>query len=114
VAVAEATPFGDGIEARLHQADAAPGTTATSRSAGREPVLISIHLAARLSRLPVLRIDGDIVLLDDDRLGTAVVNGRRGGVRGGTRRELPAGRRLALAEAELAAADDRKRRRSVS
>ena len=66
-------------------------------------MLVSIHLVARLCSMPVLRIDGDIVLLDDDRLGhTLAPNGPR------ERRRLTAGRLLALAEAELAAADDRR------
>lgn len=73
-------------------------------------MLIRIHLAARLFRVPLLRIDGDIVLVDDGRPGHAATNGTRPG----GRQELAAGRLLALAEAELAAADDRVRRRSAS
>lgn len=72
-------------------------------------MLISIHLVARLFRVPLLRIDGDIVLVDDDRLGHAADGARRD-----ARHELPAGRLLAVAEAELAAADDRKQRRAAS
>jgi hypothetical protein len=68
-------------------------------------VLVSIHVVARLFRLPVLRIDGDVVLLDDDRLGHTAVDGQP------HRRELTAGRLLALAEAELAAVDDRRGKR---
>ena len=66
-------------------------------------MLVSIHVVARLFRLPVLRIDGDIVLLDDDRLGSTAVDGASR-----DRRQLTAGRLLALAEAELAAVDDRR------
>jgi hypothetical protein len=72
-------------------------------------VLVSIHVVARLLRLPILRIDGEIVLLDDDRLGTPATNGvpvRR-------RHELTAGRLLALAEAEMALVDDQRRRRGT-
>ena len=70
-------------------------------------MLISIHLVARLLRAPVLRIDGDIVILEDDRLGHPATHGASV-----PRRELTAGRLLALAEAELAAVDDRRRRES--
>lgn len=73
-------------------------------------MLISIHLVARLLRAPVLRIDGDIVLLEDDRLGHPSTNG----VPLRARQELTAGRLLALAEAELAAVDHRKQQRSAS
>ncbi len=69
-------------------------------------MLISIHLVARLCRVPILRIDGDIVLLDDDRLGHPAVDS--GPLQ--ARRELTSGRLLALAEAELAGLDDRRRR----
>jgi hypothetical protein len=72
-------------------------------------MLISIHLVARLLRAPLLRIDGDIVLLGDDRLGHPATDGLP--LR--SRRELTAGRLLALAEAELAAVDDRRQRRST-
>jgi hypothetical protein len=68
-------------------------------------VLVSIDLVARLFRVPILRIDGDIVLVDDDRLGHSLAPGRT--IR--DRRQLTAGRLLALAEAELAAVDDRRR-----
>ena len=69
---------------------------------------ISIHLVARLLRLPILRIDGDVVLVDDDRLGHAAGQGRAPAAR----QELTAGRLLALAEAlQLAAADDRRDQR---
>jgi hypothetical protein len=73
-------------------------------------VLVSIHVVARLLRLPILRIDGEIVLLDDDRLGSPATNGiptRR-------RHELTVGRLLALAEAEMAVVEDRRRRRAPS
>ena len=73
-------------------------------------MLVSIHVVARLLRLPILRIDGEIVLLDDDRLGTPATNGvpvRR-------RHELTAGRLLALAEAEMAVVEDRLRKRPTS
>ena len=72
-------------------------------------MLVSIHLVARLLRLPILRIDGDIVLVDD-RLGTPATRGtplRRS-------QELTAGRLLALAEAEMATVEDRRRQRQVS
>ena len=71
-------------------------------------MLVSIHLMARLFRVPLLRVDGDIVLLDDDRLGHAAKDGPPR-----DRRELTAGRLLALAEAELAAVDDRRSRRAA-
>ena len=73
-------------------------------------MLVSIHVVARLLRLPILRIDGEIVLLDDDRLGTPATNGvpvRR-------RHELTAGRLLALAEAEMAVVGDPALPRSTS
>jgi hypothetical protein len=73
-------------------------------------VLVSIHVVARVFRLPILRIDGDVVLVDDDRLGTAAAVD----LAPRARQELTAGRLLALAEAELAAVDDRRRRRSAS
>jgi hypothetical protein len=73
-------------------------------------MLVSIHLVARLLRLPILRIDGDVVLLDDDRLGHPAPNG----VPGRRRQELTAGRLLALAEAELASVEDRRRQRPAS
>jgi len=73
-------------------------------------VLISIHLVARLLRLPILRIDGDVVLLDDDRLGHPATNG----VPARRRQELTAGRLLALAEAELASVEERRRQRPAS
>jgi hypothetical protein len=60
--------------------------------------------------VPILRIDGEIVLLDDDRLGAPATNGvpvRR-------RHELTAGRSLALAEAEMAVVEDRRRKRPMS
>ena len=72
-------------------------------------MLVSIHLVARLLRMPILRIDGDILLVDDDRLGTPATNGvpvRR-------RHELTAGRLLALAEAEMAVVEDQRRRRTT-
>jgi hypothetical protein len=71
-------------------------------------MLVSIHLVARLLRVPLLRIDGDIVLVEDDRLGTHPTNG----MPYRNQQELTAGRLLALAEAELAAVDDRRRQRS--
>ena len=44
-----------------------PGTTATSGSGSPEDaVRIRIHLVARLLKVPILRIDGDIRLQDDD------------------------------------------------
>ncbi len=73
-------------------------------------MLVSIHVVARLLRLPILRIDGEIVLLDDDRLGTPATNGvpvRR-------RHELTAGRLLALAEAEMAVVEDQRRQRGTT
>jgi hypothetical protein len=73
-------------------------------------MLVSIHLVARLLRLPILRIDGDVVLLDDDRLGHPSTNG----VPVRARQELTAGRLLALAEAELASVEDRRRQRTTS
>jgi hypothetical protein len=72
-------------------------------------VLISIHVVARVLRAPLLRIDGDIVILEDDRLGHPATNG----VPLRAREELTAGRLLALAEAELAAVDDRRRQRAA-
>ena len=72
-------------------------------------MLVSIHVVARLLRLPILRIDGEIVLLDDDRLGTPATNG----VPARRRHELTAGRLLALAEAEMAVVEDRRRQRSA-
>ena len=71
-------------------------------------MLVSIHLVARLLRVPLLRIDGDIVLVDDDRLGHAAING----VAPPHHDRVTAGRLLALAEAELAAVDDRRRQRA--
>jgi hypothetical protein len=73
-------------------------------------MLVSIHLVARLLRVPLLRIDGDIVLLDDDRLGHPATSG----VPQRNHHELTAGRLLALAEAQLAALDDRRRPRATS
>lgn len=73
-------------------------------------MLVSIHVVARLFRVPILRIEGDVVLVDDDRLGTAAAVD----LPPRARQELTAGRLLALAEAELAAVDDRRRRRSAS
>lgn len=71
-------------------------------------MLISIHVVARLfRRIPLLDVDGEIVLIDDDRLGSS------GAVVRGARHELPAGRLLALAESELAAVDELRRRRAV-
>lgn len=70
-------------------------------------MLVSIHLVARLFGRPVLRVDGDVVLVDDDRLGTAAAYD----LAPRARQELTAGRLLALAEAELAALDARDERR---
>ncbi len=70
-------------------------------------MLVSIHLVARLFGMPVLRLDGDVVLVDDDRLGTAAAYD----LAPRARQELTAGRLLALAEAELAAVDDRRDQR---
>lgn len=67
-------------------------------------MLVSVHVVARLLRVPILRVDGEVVLVDDDRLGTAA--GARLPAR--ARHELTAGRLLALAEAELAAIDERR------
>jgi hypothetical protein len=72
-------------------------------------VLVSIHVVARLLRVPLLHIDGEIVLLDDDRLGTPATSM----VPTSRRHELTAGRLLALAESEMAVVDDRRRRRSA-
>ena len=71
-------------------------------------MLVSVHVVARLFRVPILRIDGDVVLVDDDRLGHAAGQGRAPTAR----QELTAGRLLALAEAELAAADRNRHRRA--
>lgn len=73
-------------------------------------MLVSIHVVARLLRLPILRIDGEIVLLDDDGLGSPATNG----VPVVRRHELTAGRLLALAEAEMAVVEDRRRKRPTS
>jgi hypothetical protein len=73
-------------------------------------MLVSIHLVARLLRVPLLRIDGDIVLLDDDRLGHPATNG----IPIRSHHELTAGRLLALAEAELASVDAKRRQRATS
>jgi hypothetical protein len=62
------------------------------------PVRITIHLVARLVRMPLLRVDGTIVLEDHvagEGASRDVLEGRR---------DLPVGRLLALAESELAAA----------
>jgi hypothetical protein len=63
------------------------------------PVRITIHLAARLFRVPLLRLDGHITLVDDEPRQLRTTEGIRA-----TRRDLPVGRLLALAEADLAAA----------
>ena len=73
-------------------------------------MLVSIHLVARLLRMPILRIDGDILLVDDDRLGTAPERS----LRHHDERELTAGRLLALAEAEMATVEEQRRRRAAS
>ncbi len=62
---------------------------------------ITVHLVARLFRLPVLRVDGHITLVDEQD------HGRSADLLAAQRR-LPVGRLLALAEAELAAAENRR------
>ena len=67
------------------------------------PVRITIHLVARLFRVPLLRLDGHITLVDDEPLSFAPTDRVRA-----PRPDLPVGRLLALAEADLAAAQDRR------
>ncbi len=62
-------------------------------------MLVSIHLVARLLRMPILRIDGDIHLRDEPR-GPRVVEPRRL-----PSSERPAGRLLGLAMADLEQAE---------
>jgi hypothetical protein len=69
-------------------------------------MLVSIHLVARLLRMPILRIDGDIHLSDEPRRLGAVEP------RWSPPPELPAGGLLGLAMADLEQAErlDRARR----
>ncbi len=60
-------------------------------------MLIRIHLVARLLKVPLLRIDGDIWLRDDDTL--RIPPRRTSEVTSGP--GWPAGRLLAQAEADL-------------
>lgn len=60
-------------------------------------MLISIHLVARLGRIKLLRLDGDITLVDPQAAAARRTE------------ELPTGRLLALAESDLAAVDERRR-----
>ena len=46
------------------------------RGVTSEPPHTSIHVVARLFRMPILRIDGDVLLVDDDRLGHTTGQGR--------------------------------------
>ncbi|WP_204811354.1 hypothetical protein [Nocardioides cavernae] len=64
---------------------------------------ITIHLVARLFRVPLLRLDGHITLVDDEPRSLAPTDRTRA-----PRPDLPVGRLLALAEADLAAAEDRR------
>ena len=64
---------------------------------------ITIHLVARLLRVPVLRLDGHITLVDEAELGARPTDRYRT-----PDHDLPVGRLLAQAEAELAAARDRR------
>ena len=73
-------------------------------------MLVSIHLVARLLKMPILRIDGDIHLRDEQRDLRAVEPRRL------PPRELPAGGLLGLAMADLEQAErlDRARRNGTS
>ncbi|CUR58777.1 hypothetical protein NOCA2540040 [metagenome] len=62
---------------------------------------ISIHLVARLFRVPILRVDGQVALTEREGLRSSAVSGPTPLAAG----EQPVGRLLALAEAELAEAD---------
>jgi hypothetical protein len=66
------------------------------------PVRVTIHLVARLFRVPLLRLDGHITLVDDEP------RVRSTGTLRASQPDLPVGRLLALAEADLAAAEDRR------
>lgn len=65
---------------------------------------VTIHLVARLFRVPLLRVDGTITLADDPATSRPASDPLAG------RRDQPVGRLLALAESELAAAEDRRER----
>ena len=60
---------------------------------------ITIHLVARLFRVPLLRLDGHITLVDEREGTSGLLTDQR---------RVPVGRLLALAEAELARAETRR------